>query len=541
MSVNIRRFLKRLRNYFYLLNFLYENQTSSFTRFLIKSGFLFALALLLVKTLKKLSSFFLKNKTNRKALTQTKNFDKNNNLVLHVRTPKPAVAPAVNKQFFKELLFIVKIMFPRLVSKQSALLLLHTLTLICRTFLSIYVAKLEGLLTKNIVQKDFKSFAKKLIEWLLIALPATSCNSLIKFLESKLDLELKSQLVQKSHKLYFSDRRYYRIALKNSENVQIDQNLTEDLDKLSQLCVHLYSSLTKPILDITLITVTLISLAKSKNFNYLAPTSIGFLVIIITSILIRKISPKFGKMAADVAKQKGFLRFLYARIQMNSEEIAFYGGEKTEAALVNKNYKLLKRKMEHVYVNKFWYIIVEQFLLKYVWSAAGLSMISLPLLLSDVNGSNQSSDMNEGNEISQRTEEFTMAKNLLNSAADAVERIMTSYKEIIELTGFTRRVYEMFHLFDTLNERRISTLTNNTQDEPYQKSKYAAFESMNVKDLSRKNGTVYESSDQTSILVENISVITPNGDVIVPSLSLKIEQGMNLLITGPNGCGKSSL
>jgi hypothetical protein len=41
--------------------------------------------------------------------------------------------------------------------------------------------------------------------------------------------------------------------------------------------------------------------------------------IFIIGILIRKISPKFGKMTADIAKQKGYLRFLYLRIQVSIE------------------------------------------------------------------------------------------------------------------------------------------------------------------------------------------------------------------------------
>lgn len=350
----LKRLLKRARNVFYLLKFLYENQ-SFYKRFLIASGVSTALIVLIIKSARKLRSYFGARTRSSKP--------KQNAITSHRQSP------AINKKFFKELLYLVKIMFPKLISKQSGLLFIHSSTLICRTFLSLYVAKLEGLLAKNIVQKNFASFARYLLQWLLIALPATTCNSLIRYLECKLDLELKSELIKKAHNHYFKDRVYYKIALKQTENTQVDQNLTEDVDKLVQLLVHLYSQLTKPILDIALVTYTLISLAKSKNFNYKLPTLIGLVVISLTGSLMRRISPKFGKMAADVAKQKGYLRFLYTRIQTNSEEIAFYSGEKIEADLINKNYKMLKKRQEVVYLHKLWFVIVEQFLLKYVWSA----------------------------------------------------------------------------------------------------------------------------------------------------------------------------
>ena len=88
-----------------------------------------------------------------------------------------------------------------------------------------------------------------------------------------------------------------------------------------------------------------------------------------TALLMRAISPKFGQMAAEEAKRKGYLRFLYSRIQTNSEEIAFYSGEAIELNLINKSYTFLKKQLEYIYFNKLWFIIIEQFFMKYIWSA----------------------------------------------------------------------------------------------------------------------------------------------------------------------------
>lgn len=97
---------------------------------------------------------------------------------------------------------------------------------------------------------------------------------------------------------------------------------------------------------------------------------------------------------------------------------------------------------------------------KYVWSGTGMIMVSLPILTtSDLSKDGPSSSGNSGNKVSERTQYFTTARNLLISGADAVERLMSSYKEIVALAGYTSRVATMFKVFDEVSQGKYQKTT----------------------------------------------------------------------------------
>ena len=43
------------------------------------------------------------------------------------------------------------------------------------------------------------------------------------------------------------------------------------------------------------------------------------------------------------------------------------------------------------------------------------------------------------------------------------------------------------------------------------------------------------------IRFEGVPLVTPNGDVLIRAMDFEVKSGMNVLVCGPNGCGKSSL
>lgn len=181
--------------------------------------------------------------------------------------------------------------------------------------------------------------------------------------------------------------------------------------------------------------------------------------------------------------------------------------------------------------------------------------------------------MKEEELVSERTQAFTTARNLLNAGADAVERIMSSYKEVpfpfcpphpdppssscallvsqvTELAGYTSRVSEMLDVFEDVNEgiyRRSAdtedALTTGDQAASVQRGQRVCGRlqirgrkdprgqrRLRLRPSARESSVCgrvsagHVVSVEKGIRCEDLPIITPTGDVVVSSLNIQVSQ-----------------
>ena len=141
-----------------------------------------------------------------------------------------------------------------------------------------------------------------------------------------------------------------------------------------------------------------------------------------------------------------------------------------------------------------------------------------------------------GNDQAQITKDYVRNSSLLINLAKAIGRLVVSYKEVQNLAGYTTLINEMDDVLGDLSKGQYQRVMV-TQETEAGKGAQPLGTDQVLKQTTK--GAKIEFSDD--IIFQDIPILSPNGDVLVPAMNFKIQPGMHLLISGPNGCGKSSL
>lgn len=418
----------------------------------------------------------------------------------------------LNREFFKNLLRLLKIVIPSWRSKELRLLISHSVFLVLRTLISLYVAELDGRLVSNLVRGKGKEFITGLVWWMMVAIPATFTNSMLSYHQCKLSLQYRTRLTNYIHNKYLSRMTFYTLSALDDRIKNADQLITVDVAKFSNSLAELYSNIAKPVLDMIIYNYSLSRSVGGEGLFFMS------LIVQLSASVMRALTPPFGRYVADEARLEGEFRFQHSRLIDYSEEVALYHGHEAEKDTLDKGYFTLIKHVNRILRRRFYHGVMEDFVIKYFWGALGLMLCSVPVFFKIPGVA--------GNSMGDRTESFVTNRRMLLMSSDAFGRVMFSYKEVTELAGYTSRVSTLLDVIDDIQaghfEKKLVSSANTKEN--------AA--------VLQGRGKATEGEDIEFI---DVPIVSPNGDILVRALSFSVKPGDHLLIVGPNGCGKSSL
>uniref|UniRef100_A0A8C1C8S6 ATP-binding cassette, sub-family D (ALD), member 3b n=1 Tax=Cyprinus carpio carpio TaxID=630221 RepID=A0A8C1C8S6_CYPCA len=398
------------------------------------------------------------------------------------------MGPAVDKVFFRRICHIMKILLPQTFCKESGYLLLIAAMLMARTYSYLFLC--------------FMTCQISLV------------NNLLKLGLNQLKLCFRVRLTNHLYNDYLMGFTYYQIGNLDNRIANPDQLITQDVEKFCDSVVDLYSNVSKPLLDI------LIYICKLNTaIGSLGPASL-LSYLLFSGLLLTRLRRPIGKMTVTEQRYEGQYRYVNSRLITNSEEIAFYNGNRREKQTINGTFQKLVDHLSRFIHFRFSMGVLDSIIAKYIAMAVGYLVISRPFL-------DLTNQRHVNSTYSERLEDYYQSGRMLISLAQALGRIVLAGREMNRLSGFTARITEIQEVLKELNSGR------------YERTMVTQRIKVEKIPLMPGRGKIIIADN--IIKFEHIPLVTPNGDILIRDLSFEVSSGTNVLVCGPNGCGKSSL
>ncbi|KAJ0405239.1 hypothetical protein P43SY_006924 [Pythium insidiosum] len=441
---------------------------------------------------------------------------------------------AVNQEFLRRFLRLFKVIVPGVLTPEVGYALLVALLLAARTSFDIQILQIMTSIERAIISRSTDGFLLHLRRFLLVMLPVACVNSLLKYGQTELTLRFRDRLTRHLYDLYLKGFIYYKVSNLDNRIGNADQLLTVDVERFSNSVAELYSNVSKPLLDIAIYAVKLTS-----SIGFQGPaTMLGYLVF--SGMFLTWLRQPTGRFTIAEQKMEGNFRFMNSRLITHSEEIAFYNGNVREKHILDESFTRLIDLVRQSQQFRFSVAVIDSIVAKYFATVVGFLVVSKPFLDLEHPRHLKSS-------YAERMEDYFRSGKMLVKLSEAMGRLVLSGRELTRLAGFTARVTEMLEVLSDLDKgkyQRTMLKTETSGDDDVEndggddaaEAKAASAAALGL--APNKGKMVF--ADHV-IQFEDVPLVTPNGDVLVRSLNVRVESGMNVVVAGPNGCGKSSL
>lgn len=355
---------------------------------------------------------------------------------------------------------------------------------------------------------DMTLFKKRLLNYFLTIPIVSLVNNMLKYSIGALKIQLRTNMTKKLCEDYLKGHVYYRMSNLDNRISNVDQLLTNDVDKFCEGVTDLYCNTAKPLLDIG-IYVYKLSTSLGGNTPLIM---LGYLFL--SGTLLTNLRKPTARLTAGEQKLEGEFRHINARLITHSEEIAFYNGNQREKTTLLVSYNKLLAHLRKFLRFRVIMGVVDNIIAKYFAIIVGFWAVSMPFM-------SQSHEYAKA-DTHERTRMYYTSGRMLVKLAEAIGRLVLAGRDLSRLAGFTSRVTQLRTVLTELNDGK------------YERTMLAGSDNL----IPNSGKLIFRNN---LIKFDKVPLVTPNGDVLVPEISFEIKSGMNVLVCGPNGSGKSSL
>ena len=375
------------------------------------------------------------------------------------------------------------------------------LVIVAKTLLADAIAKYDGYIVSTVLSNDWGIFLKAAISGAFFRTFLAYFDAQIMRHKWYLNLEWRRRLTEYLMDLYFKGNVFYDVKNQDNRITDPDDRITEQVEQLSIAITDLWTALLKPAFDIGFNTVMLY---RALGYKGVALTT-GYMVVGAT--LMRFIIPNFRQIRKDEFDLEGRFRFVHNRMTTHTESVAFFGGDDVEYSIAEKRFKELETHIESAQFQTLRYNFFSNFSIKQTPDIVAFAL----RMLHATSFANDAAVVSGGG-----------AK--LSGEGEYIQQtVMRSF----------RSFGEAFDLQETLGQ--FLGVLEQVTDLMYVLEDLAAKQDQDV-----SSGRLLPSPDG-AISFKDVDIVAPGEICVVSNLSVTLQPGKSLIVTGPNASGKSSL
>lgn len=391
--------------------------------------------------------------------------------------------------------------------------------LVARTICDLWLINNGTQIEAGIITADISKLQSNIGQFFLAMPTLALVNNSLKFFINQLRLNLRYKLSQHLYCKYVQGLTYYRINVLDSTCQNVDQLLTNDIDKFSNAIVEVYTNVAKPLLDV-------IILVQRLSITYTGAATpaamMGYLALAGTVLTYSR--RPLTSLTVKETQLEGQLRYVHSRLITNCEQVAFYQGNVREKLVLMSALNQLKKHLYELSIFKFNVDLLDNVMARYFATVVGYLALAIPFFTSRYAHDSQSF----------RLETYYKSGRMMVKLAESLGRLVMAGREFSRLSAFAQRVTL---LVKSIERKKKNSLSNSTSQSTHDITSQG--KSMS---LVPGAGTIKYCHPKKGIIqFINVPLCTPNGDVLIHSLNVTIKHGQNVIVTGPNGSGKSSL